>query len=114
MAYLRITDGKGFQATLGNDLTISVQIGRGNYSDNYGFRTAISADNPLPPSTCAEIAVWDVSGTWLEFDEGEVKGYVPVDDVFRFIGFLQSLPDDLTIVEVRLACKGFDWRKASA
>lgn len=112
MAQLRITEGKGLGLTFDNGITISIQIGGGNYGDNYDFPIGgITRDNPLPPSSRAEIAVWDSDGKWLDFEHDQVKGYVPVEDVFRFAAFLQSLPGDLTISEVQIACKAFDWRE---
>lgn len=115
MAKMRITDGKGVQFTFDNGLTISIQIGRGNYGDNYGYESyEITRDNPLPPSTRAEIAVWDARNEWLNFEHDTVKGYVPVEDALRFTAFLQSLPDSLEVKEVELACRAFDWREAVA
>lgn len=114
MAHMRITEGKGVQFRLDNGLTISIQIGRGNYGDNYHHPDyEVTRENPLPPSRRAEIAVWDVKNNWVAFPNGdEVKGYVPVEDVLRFTAFLQSLPSDLEASEVELACRAFDWRKA--
>lgn len=114
MAQLRITDGKGFGITFDNGVTVSVQIGRGNYSDNYDFREEISRENPLPASTRAEIAAWDADGKWLDFEHDQVKGYVPVEDVFRFVSFIQSLPGFLTADEIQIAMKAFDWREQIA
>lgn len=115
MATLRITDGKGLGLKFDNGITISIQIGGGNYGDNYNFPISpITRDMPLPPSTRAEIAVWDQHDNWLDFEHDQVKGYVPVEDVFRFAAFLQSLPSDLVISEVQIACKAFDWREKPA
>lgn len=115
MAQMRITDGKGVQFTFDNGLTISIQIGAGNYGDNYNHGSyEVTRDKPLPPSTRAEIAVWDKDNKWLDFESDCVKGYVPVEDVLRFTAFLQSLPTDLEIHEVQIACLAFDWRELEA
>lgn len=59
LSMFKITDGKGFQITFANGVTVSVQFGLGNYCSNrndehlkYG---SISCEN-------AEIAVWDKNG----------------------------------------------------
>lgn len=97
MAQMRITDGKGVQFTFDNGITVSIQIGGGNYGDNYDFPIGeISRNNPLPPSACAELAVWDASGTWFDLDGDQVAGYVKVSDVLGFIAYLNALPEGTT------------------
>lgn len=113
MSQMRITEGKGVCFTFENAITISVQIGGGNYSDNY--REPIGRfERPegytLPASTTAEIAIWAPDGEFANISGDMVKGYVPVDDVLRFIEFLRSLPSDLTKDEIELATNPFDWR----
>ncbi len=113
MTQMRITDGKGVHFTFDNGITISVQIGGGNYSDNYR-EPICRSDRPdgysLPPSSTAEIAIWTPDGEFADISGDMVKGYVPVDDVLRFIEFLRSLPSDLTKPEIELATNPFDWR----
>lgn len=93
---LRITQGKGFHVVMDNGVTLSVQIGPGNYSDNYNepFRGERDRDYVLPPSSTAEIAVWIKGGSMLELPSCDtVAGYVPVSDVFRAIARLMALTD---------------------
>lgn len=94
MASMRITDGKGVQFTFDNGITISIQIGGGNYGDNYDFPIGgVTRDRPLPSSSTAEIAVWDVNGEWFDLDGDQVAGYIPVDKVLSFVEYLRGLPD---------------------
>jgi hypothetical protein len=114
MAEMRITDGKGFNVTFDNGLAISVQIGRGNYCDNYHYPSyEISRENPLPSSRDAEIAVFSTDDAMIDIQSDCVKGYVPIEHVFRFIEFLRSLPSDLVKAEVELAVQPFDWQEAA-
>lgn len=114
MAEIRINDGKGFLAAFDNGLAISVQIGRGNYCDNYNYpHYEVSRENPLPLSRTAEIAVYDTTNTMIDIQGDLVKGYVPVEHVFRFIEFLRSLPSDLVKAEVELAINPFNWMEAA-
>lgn len=112
MAQMKITDGKGVHFTFENGLTISIQIGRSNYCDNYDWpHYEVSRENPLPPSSKAEIAVWSTEGEMIDIVDDCVKGYVPVEDVLRFTEFLRSLPSDLVKAEVELAVRPFDWKE---
>lgn len=111
MSSMKITDGKGVHFSFDNGITISIQIGRGNYCDNYNFpHYEVTRDNPLPESEKAEIAVWCSSGSMVDISGDIVRGYVPIDDVLRFADFLRSLPSDLDKDEVELSFKAFDWR----
>jgi hypothetical protein len=109
MAQLRITDGTGFQVKFDNGVSVSVQIGAGYYGDNYSLPFSERAKS-LPPSSRAEIAAYDQRGEWINFDGDPVKGYVPVEDVFTFLRFIQELPSDLHAHEIELALKAFYWR----
>jgi hypothetical protein len=110
MAQMKITDGKGVHFTFDNGLTISIQIGRGNYGDNYDWpHYEVTRENPLPPSSKAEIAVWSTDGAMVDIECDCVKGYVPIEEVLRLTEFLRSLPSDLEKDEVELAFRGFDW-----
>lgn len=95
MSSMRITDGKGVQFTFENGITISIQIGQGNYSDNYGWKGDYkppTRENPLPASSKAEIAVWDEEGNWFDLNGDQVAGYVPVEKVLAFVEYLRALP----------------------
>lgn len=111
MSDMIITGGKGVGFTMANGIYISIQIGRGNYCDNYDFREDISRVNPIPASSKAEIAVWSPEDdAMIDICGNLVKGYVPIEDVLRFVEFLRSLPSNLEKHEVELAIAPFDWR----
>ena len=107
MSQMRITDGKGVQFTFENGVTISIQIGWGNYGDNYdwpgGYETP-TRDNPLPASSKAELAAWDHTGEWFDLDGDQVAGYVPVDKVLAFVEYLRALPKNVSAKAVTLDC----------
>ncbi len=84
---VRITNGKGFQMTFANGWTVSVQWGVGNYADHYNTTWHVDADGVcgVTGSATAEIAAWDVEGTWYDFGGDTVKGYVSMDEIAAFI-----------------------------
>jgi len=84
----KITDRKGFHITFENGWTVSVQFGPGNYGGNYDFWSS-ETPNILPPSPTAEIAAWDASGKWHEFEEGDtVAGYRTPAQVLEFTNMI--------------------------
>lgn len=103
MSQMRITDGKGVQFEFDNGVTISVQIGRGNYGDNYDYpHYEITRENPLPGSTRAEVAVWGRDGEWFDLNGDLVAGYVPVQDVLAFMEYLRGLPNNVSAKTVQI------------
>jgi hypothetical protein len=100
-----ITQNKGFHITFANDITISVQWGPGNYCGNqdmsckslltFHTSTITGVSHPVPPSSTAEIALWDKMGRWLTKRanralkrpaiSSDVIGDLPPDEVARFI-----------------------------
>jgi hypothetical protein len=77
-----ITRGEGFQLTLENGWTVSVQFGAGNYASN---------------GDTAEIAAWwgeqrDYRN-WYDFGNDRVKGWVTADEVVKFLGMVSRLPN---------------------
>lgn len=114
MGYFRITNGKGFHIEFDNGFVLSVQIGRGNYGDNYDYpEYRPTSDNPLPPSSRAEIAFWRAGGEMIEIDGDTVKGYVPAEDVMRFAEFLRRRPTKITDEELRSELDEFNWPEQS-
>lgn len=109
MAQMKITDGKGVHFTFDNGLTLSIQIGRGNYSDNYDHQYDITAKSPLPPSRTAELGLWGADGEWFSLDSGDVKGNVPVSEIIRFIPFLAALDAGQTRDTFAAVYPSFDW-----
>lgn len=78
----------GFQLTFDNGLTISVQIGYGNYCESrtitrFDYKNR-DMDNP-DSSSNAEIAIWDNVGNWFNFGDETVKGWVPTEEVGEWI-----------------------------
>ena len=62
----------GFHITFKNGYTISVQFGKGNYSDK--------------GETTAEIAAWGPDGEWMKLGEGDtVKGWCAPDEVLDYM-----------------------------
>jgi len=93
-----ITHGSGFRLTFGNDWTVSVQFGAGNYASNRnaGFFDAKKAE--LWESKTAEIAAWygEQEGlntsNWYSFGNDQVKGWCTVDEVVEFLGMVSKFP----------------------
>ena len=92
----RITEGKGFQMSFENGLTISVQFGYGNYCANKNEPTNRHSAN----TECydAEIAIFptkDKGPAWLTNKflpkkRGEdVVGWIKPDEVAKLIGRVQ-------------------------
>jgi hypothetical protein len=92
MGSLKITRGTGFHLTFENGVVLAVQIGGGNYCDNYD---APIERNPsdLPASTTAEFAVWNTQGSeMLELAHGDtIAAYVPMAKVVKVIAKLSAL-----------------------
>ena len=92
-----ITMGSGFQLTLGNGWTISVQFGAGNYGSNRNaeYRAAVKED--FWEARTAEIAAWYGEQrdhrNWYNFgNDDQVKGWCTADEVVEFLGMIQTLP----------------------
>lgn len=112
MTALKITNGKGIHLAFDNNLTLSVQIGGGNYCDNYNEEIGYEHNKALPRSRTAEIAVWSPSGDMVKIGTDTVAGYVPIDTVLRLIPILQALPSNITDREISETMADFnptDW-----
>lgn len=113
MATMKITEGKGVHFTFACGFTLSIQIGRGNYGDNYEWPGGWSwpdRENPLPESSKAELALWDAEGNWLNLSEDEnLRAYEPISGVLRFIGFMSAQPDTLTADQFYERYGEFSW-----
>jgi len=67
----------GFHITFKNGYTISVQFGKGNYSDK--------------GETTAEIAAWSPDGEWMRLGEGDtVRGWCTPDEVLDYMKLVAS------------------------
>ena len=80
----RTTNGKGFQITFENGVTISVQWGPGNYCDNYNENFK-PREQPVVRSRTAEIAIWDRGHRWHNFGDDQVEGNLTPDQVSEWI-----------------------------
>ena len=89
MSVFRITAGKGIHIIFDNGWAISIQIGAGNYCDNYDNDIMQECMRPASKidlkSETAEIAIWDNNGKWMDFGSDTVKGYVPINEVLEWI-----------------------------
>jgi hypothetical protein len=87
----------GFHLTFANELTISVQIGTGNYCENRSF--GFNQVNPDVMSTCfdAEIAIWNSNNVWYRFEIDTVKGWVKPNEIAACITAVSSATDLSTI-----------------
>ena len=81
----------GFRMTFVNGLTISVQIGGGNYCSNrlFGMDEKFSSDE-MNNCDNAEIAIWNQDNVWYNFDLDVVIGWIPTDQVAQWIFAVQT------------------------
>lgn len=99
----RITSGKGFHLTFPNGITLSTQIGAGNYCVNHNQEISeeleTKAKNLDVRSCNCEIAIWDKDGKWITKEMNT--------DLFN-----NEYPDDVMgYVEIEDWLKIFDWCK---
>ena len=77
--------------TFENGLTISVQIGSGNYCENRSLGIPEDFDPDVPnTSTNAEIAIWDGNQNWNNFGLDIIAGWVSTDDIAIWIGRVKN------------------------
>lgn len=60
-----IMGNKGFHITFSNGVTLSTQIGGGNYCDNYNFQIGEERDTYKMQCANAELAIWKNGGEWI-------------------------------------------------
>jgi hypothetical protein len=99
---IKIINGKGFHLEFENGFTISVQIGYGNYCENYNLDNAIAVERTPRKMECknAEIAIWDKNGNWVTKDfikdlDDDVVGYIEADEIADLIYKVKSKERDL-------------------
>lgn len=83
---------RGFYLTFENGYTLSVQWGMGTYCVNHDAGFARSADSFRQESPDAEIALWNLEGTWFDWGGNTVKGWCSVDDVLAVIKAVATWP----------------------
>lgn len=85
------TRNKGFQMTFANGWTVSVQFGPFNYCE---VRSVGDMDAPLNTEVweCpdAEVAAWDSTGKWYDFECDSRKGYMTPNEVLDFMDMVSS------------------------
>lgn len=95
----RATQNKGFQMTFENNLTISVQFGKGNYCNNRNKETngiyVFHLDDytfPEQINECldAEICIWDAGGYYFSFGNRVAKGWVTTDEVADWVYMVKN------------------------
>ena len=92
---IRITDKKGFYFGFSNVCGVSVQIGPGNYCDNYDM--SIGEDEELSGregSNTAEIAVITPEGELFphpDFEGDTVKGWIKPEDILQYMEYAKNL-----------------------
>jgi len=91
---IKSTSNKGFQMTFENGITISVQFGGGNYCENKHFEYDYPKNHPVVECENAEIAIWDKNGEWYDFGTDTVKGWVPANEIAKWI-YLASTINNL-------------------
>ena len=107
MTSIKITGGKGFHLTFDCGVTLSVQIGVGNYCDNY---SSLNTHKDLGSSTNAEIALWIedeiLPHHWLF--RGDIRAYVPAARIFQIIALLTVIPADASMEQIRGAVSAIE------
>ena len=59
-----VNEGKGFTITFPNGITLSTQIGPGNYCENFDMLATAAIPRRMESRT-AELAVWGAKGEWI-------------------------------------------------
>ena len=99
---MKITENKGFHMTFDNGLTISCQMGSGNYCNNRDFYRGFQAEMKQPITECdnCEVAIWDENDNWItgeifrememESTEDMVVGWVDTMTVAKLIAYVSN------------------------
>jgi hypothetical protein len=87
---LRINDNKGFQITLDNGYTVSVQFGPGNYGSNYNLGFVENINKPMTATT-AETALLDPTGAFVDYKGDDVQGHQTVNDILALLNYAATL-----------------------
>ena len=87
-----ICEQKGFHVTFTNGWTVSVQFGRGNYSDNYEHK---EYGGPVPNSATAEVAAWPNGGEMISLGDGDtVAGWQTPEQVLALMVDVAARPSE--------------------
>lgn len=96
MKTFRNNDGKGFQITFPNGVTLSTQFGWSHYCENYDHQLPL--DEAIAKtdweSDTAEIAMFLPDGEWItkefEFSGDDVIGHVKIDKWLKAVEFCRD------------------------
>ena len=86
----KINDNKGFQITLNNGYTVSVQFGPGNYGSNRIETYATTMNAPMT-ATLAETALIAPDGSFVAYKDDSVQGYQDAASVLELINYASKL-----------------------
>lgn len=101
---MTITANKGFQMKFDNGLTISCQMGYGNYCNNRNFDKSMELMGEMKQdstrSSNCEVAIWDEDDNWIteeifaELGLGElpdtVAGWIDTMTVAKLIAYVST------------------------
>ncbi len=87
---LRINDNKGFQITLDNGYTVSVQFGPGNYCTNRDLNFVENFNKPMTATT-AETALIAPDGNFVAYKDDDVQGHQTVNDILALLNYAATL-----------------------
>lgn len=91
-----ISENKGFQITLDNGYTVSVQFGVINYCDNKDIGVSITTDttinDPVPDCKNAETALINSDGEFVNYLHQKVQGHMTPDMVLDLLNHARDLP----------------------
>jgi hypothetical protein len=86
----RINDNKGFQITLDNGYTVSVQFGPGNYGSNRNLSVLENINKPMTANS-AETALIAPDGSFVTYKGDDVQGYQTPNDVLELLQYASKL-----------------------
>lgn len=100
---ININNNRGVQFTFNNGLTISIQIGSGNYCTNRDNSKHYNEEESQKRTTCdnAEIAIWDKDNVWFNFGNDTVKGWVPTEEIGIWIDKVRRAKNIKSIKRVK-------------
>ena len=100
---ISITGKKGFQISMSNGITVSVQFGPGNYCERRDEDFTAPKESDFWSSQTAEVAAFVTNSAeamnrdWVKvdgFNSGDdVSGWQTADDVVEFIGKVAAMPN---------------------
>ena len=99
-----IHGNRGMHMTFDNGLTISIQIGKGNYCSNRDLCAEPNAEMKQTSTKCnnCEIAIWNEEGKWFAFEKNRVgNGWVSTEEVAIWIDKVRRAKNINTIKRIK-------------